>query len=235
MRLLNTTTFTLETFIGIITPPYAILLHTWDKDEVLFEDRWRRKSGAAKVLDSAKKAAKDGFKYIWIDTCCIDKSSSSELSGAINSMYQWYKKSAICYAYLSDMCALNEVAEEKVTLKQSRWFRRGWTELVAPEEVEFFNATWDSIGTRGSLAKAISSNIRIDTSQLEAGPNRPELGSFSVYTKMTSAYQRETTRPEDRAYSLMGLFEVNMPLLYGEGSSKAFERLQGEIIKESND
>ncbi|KAI0411283.1 heterokaryon incompatibility protein-domain-containing protein [Xylaria grammica] len=291
MRLLNTSTHTLETFTGAHPPNYAILSHTWSEDEVLFEDiraalhdesadeseqKWRRKSGARKILDAAKKSSENGFDYIWIDTCCIDKSSSAELSEAINSMYRWYHQSAVCYVYLSDVdssaveppfqdgWSMPMIAERrKVTFKKSRWFRRGWTvrskslnpqfmtrvcqirisilmhrqlqELIAPREVFFFDGGWSYIGSRGSLATTISDITQIDTSLLEDRTKFPTLEIFSIHTRMTWAHGRETTRPEDRAYSMMGIFGVNMPLLYGEGPWKAFMRLQGEIIKESND
>ncbi|KAI0868522.1 heterokaryon incompatibility protein-domain-containing protein [Hypoxylon argillaceum] len=227
MRLLNTTTLTLETFRGTDLPRYAILSHTWGEDEILFEDvqhnsfkQWRKRSGAAKVIDSAKKAGTNGFEYIWIDSCCIDSSSSAELSEAINSMFKWYRDSAVCYAYLSDVHPHDETSLQ---------------ELIAPEEVEFFNSKWESIGTRHSLALAIRDITRIDVSLLKLGAGAYGLTQFSIYTRMTWAHKRKTTRPEDRAYSLMGIFHVNMPLLYGEGEHKAFDRLQGEIIRGSND
>lgn len=241
MRLLNTTTLTLETFRGTDLPRYAILSHTWGEDEILFEDvqhnsfkQWRKRSGAAKVIDSAKKAGTNGFEYIWIDSCCIDSSSSAELSEAINSMFKWYRDSAVCYAYLSDVHPHDETS---VSFRHSRWFGRGWTlqELIAPEEVEFFNSKWESIGTRHSLALAIRDITRIDVSLLKLGAGAYGLTQLSIYTRMTWAHKRKTTRPEDRAYSLMGIFDVNMPLLYGEGEHKAFDRLQGEIIRGSND
>ncbi|KAI8948868.1 HET-domain-containing protein [Xylaria longipes] len=210
MRLLDTTTLKLKTFIGDQKPEYAILSHTWGDDEVLFEDiqnksieRWKVKAGADKVVKSAKIAAKLGIAYIWIDTCCIDKSSSSELSEAINSMFKWYRDSHICYAYLSDVHSEGMENRENgiVPFEYSRWFRRGWTlqELIAPANMQFFDK------------------------------------AYSVHTKMVWASRRTTTRAEDRAYSLMGLFDVNMPLLYGEGGERAFERLQDEIIKRTND
>ncbi|KAI0538716.1 heterokaryon incompatibility protein-domain-containing protein [Xylaria digitata] len=236
MRLLNTATYTLETFMGVKKPPYAILSHTWSEDEVLFEDirdaspeqflqKWRFKPGAAKVVDSANKAPEMEYQYIWIDTCCIDKNSSAELSEAINCMYRWYQESATCYAYLSDILSEADGSVEDGQLQ----------ELIAPDEVIFFNMKWESIGTRQSLASTISAVTKIDISLLEGGLGKPDLDEFSVHTRMTWAYERQTTRPEDRAYSLIGIFDVHMPLLYGEGGDKAFERLQGEIIKRVND
>ncbi|GAW27038.1 putative vegetative incompatibility protein het-e-1 [Rosellinia necatrix] len=148
MRLLNTSTYALEAFLGVKTPRYAILSHTWGEDEVLFEDirdaspaPWVKifspargtKLGVAKVRDAASKAAERGLKYMWVDTCCIDKSSSAELSEAINSMYQWYQRSDVCLAYLSDVPSRGEGAAATLkastleAIKKSRWFRRGWT------------------------------------------------------------------------------------------------------------
>src|SRR5262249_8258217 len=149
MRLLNTTTLKLETFVCKETPNYAILSHTWADDEILFEDVWesgwrhrisvRRKKGFSKVRDSCAQARRDGYGYIWIDTCCIDKSSSSELSEAINSMFKWYRNAKVCYAYLVDVQAADPASFEK-----SRWFTRGWTlqELIAPKRLIFFDGRW---------------------------------------------------------------------------------------------
>ncbi|KAI0140454.1 heterokaryon incompatibility protein-domain-containing protein [Xylariaceae sp. FL1272] len=266
MRLLNTETLCLETYVGRDTPPYAILSHTWESNEILFHDihfqgeypRWKGMPGAAKVLKSAAMAAANGFSHIWIDSCCIDKNSSSELSEAINSMFTWYENSAACYAYLSDIASTSDLIHDgrafdsryksnrHQALEDSRWFTRGWTlqELIAPREVCFFDSYWQFLGTRTSLAKRISAKTLIDIGVLLPrltslvslfDQERCRLDECSVHTKMGWARNRITTRPEDRAYSLMGLFDVNMPLLYGEGSVKAFRRLQDEIIKRTND
>ncbi|XTI86524.1 HET-domain-containing protein [Cenococcum geophilum] len=166
MRLLNTRTVTLETFIGKSVPGYAILSHTWAEEEILFEDMQTanghlptHKKGYAKVRDSCSQAQRDGHKYIWIDTCCIDKSSSAELSEAINSMFNWYRSSSICYAYLIDVQEGNDNS-----FKQSRWFTRGWTlqELIAPTRVEFYDQTWCKLGERKSMASLLSKITGID-------------------------------------------------------------------------
>ncbi|KAI0595586.1 heterokaryon incompatibility protein-domain-containing protein [Biscogniauxia sp. FL1348] len=250
MRLLNTETFHLETFAGEIEPDYAILSHTWGEDEVLFEDiyrkpgselEWRGKGGASKVIGAVQQAIRDEYKYIWIDTCCIDKSSSTELSEAINSMFSWYEDSGVCYAYLSDV-----TGNDEESFKSSRWFTRGWTlqELIAPRKVKFFDSQWEFIGTRSHMAPLLESitQIRPLTSprcnifqrDILDFSSRKFLDNYSVCTRMYWASRRETTRTEDIAYCLMGIFNVNMPLLYGEGT-KAFRRLQEEIIRQSND
>ena len=169
---------------------------------------------------------------MWIDTCCIDKSSSTELSEAINSMFQWYRNAAICYAYLSDVDILEHPTGEMQAFSSSRWFTRGWTlqELLAPAELVFLTANWTEIGTKTSLATAVSKITRIDGKVLREG----NWDGYSVGQKMSWAAGRQTTRLEDEAYCLMGLFGVNMPLLYGEGG-RAFLRLQQEVLRVSED
>src|SRR3569833_1388030 len=155
MKLINVETLLLEDFIGSNVPPYAILSHTWEADEVSFQD-WGQsdtpsKKGYQKILMTCVLARqRTDVKYAWVDTCCIDKSSSSELTEAINSMFGWYKNSAVCFAYLSDL----EPAAEVGDLRQCRWFTRGWTlqELIAPKHVVFFNRTGAGGGGGGGRA-----------------------------------------------------------------------------------
>ncbi|KAI0842623.1 HET-domain-containing protein [Hypoxylon sp. FL0890] len=263
MRLLHVHTRELEEYSGEFTPPYAILSHTWCKHEVTFQDLSKpdHKSyqGYAKIDGCCQQAAKDGLDYVWIDTCCIDKSSSAELSEGINSMFQWYKNSAICYVYLSDVLANDDPFSTPSDFRQSRWFTRGWTlqELLAPMELVFFDTNWDEIQigriTR-SLGPARGDQISSAIQNQEHCLNRLGLltllsditnipkraldtGDFSQFcaaARFAWAADRETTRVEDRAYSLLGLLEVNMPLVYGEGN-KAFIRLQEEVIKSRDD
>lgn len=218
---------------------YAILSHTWGKEEVSFQDiqnlkSARRLEGYRKIQSTCKQALQDGLRYVWIDTCCIDKKSSAELSEAINSMYAYYKMSRVCYVLLSDVYWTDDRTAESITalLGQSRWFKRGWTlqELLAPPMVQFFARQWQTIGTKSSLALTLAEITRIDIYVL--GGKSPR--DYSVAQRMSWASGRETTRPEDRAYSLLGIFDVNIPILYGEGS-KAFLRLQREIMKNSDD
>jgi hypothetical protein len=166
-------------------------------------------------------------------SCCIRKTSSAELSEAINSMYRWYKNSEICYAYLADVPDDDNVHEEDSEFSKSRWYTRGWTlqELLAPIQVDFYSAGWQYLGTKDQMASTIS---RIAGISVTALTNADMIFTYSVAQRMSWASQRETTRLEDTAYCLMGLFDVNMPLLYGEGE-KAFNRLQEEIMKISSD
>ncbi|KAH0547710.1 hypothetical protein FGG08_000199 [Glutinoglossum americanum] len=243
MRLINCTTLRLEEFLGSDIPEYAILSHTWGKEEVSFADfnsdqaAAKSKEGYKKISSVCKRALQDGLQYTWVDTCCIDKSSSAELSEAINSMFQWYKQSDVCYAYLSDVTS----EDFNTTFPQSRWFRRGWTlqELLAPLHVVFFDQDWHDLGTKRDYATWISKITRIDKHALCSietleGGSKTGLGTFCVAKRMSWASDRETTRVEDVAYCLLGIFNVNMPLLYGEGK-KAFIRLQEEIIKSCDD
>jgi hypothetical protein len=181
--------------------------------------------GYAKIERCCAQARRDNWEWAWIDSCCIDKTSSAELSEAINSMYQWYKDAQVCYAYLGDVNAQCDIPGE---LKKSAWFTRGWTlqELLAPEIVVFLDKSWIDIGTKGSLWEHISRITSIDDFRGH------ELACIAQ--KMSWACKRQTSRIEDEAYCLMGLFGVNMPLIYGEGRM-AFRRLQMEIIKDSDD
>ena len=241
MRLLHTSTLELHEFYGDVIPKYAILSHTWGEEEVSFQELQKARSvepsmlnnskGYRKIKDCCKLAASDGWQYVWIDTCCIDKTSSAELSEAINSMYRWYGEAQICYAYLADVDGAG--GNDPLTMKRferSRWFTRGWTlqELLAPDFLVFYDKAWVEIGTRSRLGRRISKITGIKRDHMI----RPLKASAAA--KMSWASDRTTTRIEDIAYSLMGLFEVNMPLLYGEGS-KAFTRLQHEIVKISDD
>ena len=238
MRLINTYTLQLTgPYVGDDKPPYAILSHTWGENELSYQDmvnvsQHRHKSGFRKILSFCARARKDGYRYGWMDTVCIDKTSSAELSEAINSMYRWYSKSAVCYVFLEDL-AWDETLRPPISiLEKCRWFSRGWTlqELIAPELVVFANANWVDIGDKKSLAFSIADITGIDVGTLHGF----SVKRISTACRMSWASHRKTTRPEDLAYCLLGIFGINMPLLYGEGE-KAFIRLQEEILRNSDD
>jgi hypothetical protein len=239
MNLLQAATIKLERFkIGEI-PPYAILSHRWEKDaqdEVTFQDMQKpnvvEKAGYLKIKYSCEEAVRKGLGYVWVDTCCIDKSSCAELSEAINSMFKWYEDAVECFAYLMDV---HDVYNED-EFRSSRWFERGWTlqELLAPPKLTFFSSNWGEIGTRATHYKPISSVTRIEDRYLSEGPGRKDFRQASIAQRMSWAAGRSTERIEDRAYSLLGIFGVNVPLLYGEGCN-AFARLQQEIMRNSDD
>ncbi|OQU99596.1 hypothetical protein CLAIMM_05206 [Cladophialophora immunda] len=238
MRLINTDLLTLEAFMGTGSqiPKYAILSHTWQDEEVTFQDfadrgLRSRKKGFHKIQVTCDLAKKNGIKYAWVDTCCIDKSSSAELTEAINSMFQWYKDAAVCYVWLSDLPS--QQPPDNSLLKNCRWFSRGWTlqELLAPPHVEFYDAGWVLRGTKPGLSSILTQITRIEAGILG---NPEDMYSLSIAQRMSWAATRQTTRVEDMAYCLLGIFNINMPMLYGEGP-RAFVRLQEEIAKGVND
>ena len=212
------------------TVDYAILSHTWGEEEVSYYDFTnqrhlaRQKNGYDKIIACCRQALSDELSYVWIDTCCIDKASSAELTESINSMYRWYEQAQICYTYLGDV--RGQDADE---LSSSRWFTRGWTlqEMIAPTELKFFATDWTEIGRKTELAKILSEITKVPEEILL---HQEALDSVCVSQKMYWASKRQTTRIEDRAYSLIGLFNISLPIIYGEGC-RAFRRLQEEIIR----
>jgi hypothetical protein len=235
MRLLNTSTLQLETFSSSkYAPPYAILSHTRgkDQDEVSFEDlkptvppdQTQKKVGYEKIKMTCQLALDEhDLKYAWIDTCCIDKSSSAELSESINSMFRWYRQAVVCFAFLSDW------EPEDTTFAHCKWFTRGWTlqELVASKTIVFYDKTWTARGDKSTRGAEIA---RVSSIGEDVLTGQTQMSDVPVAVRMSWAANRITTREEDIAYSLMGIFDVNMSMLYGEGD-KAFLRLQEEIIR----
>ncbi|KAI3336604.1 heterokaryon incompatibility protein-domain-containing protein [Xylariaceae sp. AK1471] len=241
MRLINIETNKIEEFVGNDVPKYAILSHTWGAEEVsyqcFFDPNARTTDGYAKIGATCDMALRFGLRYVWVDSCCIDKSSSSEFSEAINSMFRWYEESEVCFAFLVDVPPQKDAIN--ISFKASRWFTRGWTlqELLAPQRLEFFDADWKSLGTRHELSTILSHVTGINESFLVdniASSRHNLLQKASIAERMSWAGKRITTRKEDVAYCLLGIFGVNMPLIYGEGMS-AFLRLQEEIIRHSFD
>ena len=234
MYLVNTHLLELEEYDCELDATYCTLSHRWlpAKQEVSFQDIAQlstcQKEGVTKLRSACRIARSLKFDYIWIDTCCIDKSSSAALSEAINSMWKYYETSQVCLAYLADFV----IGDSERTFEHSSWFTRSWTlqELLAPMEVIFFDANWHEFGTRSSLSSLISCITGI----YEPALHGIDPARYSIAHRMSWAAAREATRTEDLAYSLMGLFNVNMPMIYGEGA-KAFRRLQEEIIKQSDD
>jgi hypothetical protein len=239
MRLVRTDTLKFEEFHGK-PPRYVILSHTWghEDEEVSFMDMCGNKaaskrSGYSKILGLCKLARETDCEYFWIDTCCIGKSSSAELNESINSMFQWYKNAEACYVYLSDVSIDGPQYADQ--WRSSRWFTRGWTlqELLAPLTVRFYDCQWRYCGEKKSsrLRRLIAEITSIDEEVLL---DSELIFPSAVARKMSWAARRQTTRVEDTAYCLLGLFGVNMPLLYGEGR-RAFIRLQEEILRRSAD
>ena len=271
MRLINTKTYEPSEFFDDAIPDYAILSHRWGVQEMSFKEISSSDSplkdtstafsdkhaGIRKVVAFCRLCAQNKLDWCWVDTCCINKDSSAELSEAINSMFKWYAHASICCVYLADVYASDEELSEmksryqrdhnhrtrlvmdwpsslKLKFYASSWFERGWTlqELLAPSVVQFFSCDWRQLGTKFELATELAEITRVEQDDLR---DPRHLSDNSVATKMSWAAKRKTTRGEDLAYCLLGLFNVNMPLLYGEGPMKAFRRLQLEIMSISDD
>jgi hypothetical protein len=271
MRLLKVDSPELELveFFGNRIPEYAILSHTWGDDEVLYGDlhtgNYRHKEGYKKILYTCDQARKDSVRWCWVDTCCIDKTSSAELSEAINSMFNWYNRAYICYAYLADVHKgiSSDIGEVKLPqcdmdrtdvvlirdqydsdprppqtvnkdIPDSRWFERGWTlqELIAPFLLRFYDSSWRYLGDRDEELLHLVCDRTGLTSDILGNPAK--LRYIPVARRMSWVARRQTTRKEDMAYCMLGIFGVNMPLLYGE-EENAFVRLQEEIAKKSDD
>jgi hypothetical protein len=232
--------FELTSFDDENPPPYAILSHTWTGQEVTYDElvagNGTDKSGYAKLRFCGERAAADGLKYFWADTCCINKATSDELSTAINSMFRWYQRAQKCYVYLSDVSVSNEVNSAQAcriswehAFRRSRWFKRGWTlqELLAPASVEFFSREGKRLGSRMSLEEEIREITSIPTDALRGR----KLDEYCFKDRMSWAAGRATTKKEDRVYCLLGIFGVYLPLIYGEGEEYATLRLKEEIRK----
>ena len=239
MRLLHSETLQFREFFERDVPKYAILSHRWGDKEVSFQEMEQNRvsdgPGIEKINGCCRQACQDGLEWVWVDTCCIDKKSSAELTEAINSMFGWYGSAKVCFVYLSDVTSPDKT-ESLRQFERSQWFTRGWTlqELLAPQHSIFFNAMWEPIGTKEDLSSCLAGITNIDTTLLGTDDVERALKGKSVAQRMSWAATRVTTRIEDEAYCLLGIFDINMPLLYGEGV-RAFRRLQLEIIKESND
>ncbi|KAI0742496.1 heterokaryon incompatibility protein-domain-containing protein [Daedaleopsis nitida] len=318
MWLLRTDRAELQFFVSpetVPAPGFAIFSHVWDDEEQSFQrtEALRvqcsttgenpRDLASEKIRKACELAEQHGYKWLWLDTCCIDKTSSAELSEAINSMFYYYSVAAVCYAYLRDVPLSTEdditdlfyirrrarnrsrrfstlskhskhpLDDKRMSrrmsktvtdissvilhgldldvLKHSResskgamsglalafalskWHRRGWTlqELVAPRNVLFLSQAWDILGSKTDFAASLEHITGIPAAVLRT---EEHCGDFSVAQRMSWAANRSTTRLEDEAYCLLGIFGVNMPTLYGEGRN-AFRRLQEEIMKQSAD
>ena len=241
MRLLNTSTYELRD-CGEAVPEYAILSHRWQSPEISFQtlnpaelrDSSRKTPQLDKIRNACAKACKRSppLQWLWIDTCCIDKKNAVEETQSINSMFAWYYRATVCYAYLFDV---DESAPPQQTFPKSVWFTRGWTlqELLAPRNMEFYGCNWKLMGTKQSLADvlALPSVTRIDKRYLTG---QASFKTASVATRMGWMAGRTTSVVEDIAYSMLGILNLNMAVQYGEGA-KAFIRLQRTLMETSTD
>ncbi|KAI0716533.1 hypothetical protein C8Q76DRAFT_410889 [Earliella scabrosa] len=188
---------------------------------------------SSKIRNFCAVARACGYRYGWMDSCCIDKTSSAELSEAINSMYEWYSRAQVCCVYLHDVGSEEDPRTPKSAFRRSEWFSRGWTlqELIAPFRLTFFSKEWQMLCSKAILVQELTEITGVDRDILL---HHKSLDSVSVARRMSWAAERKTTRIEDEAYSLMGIFGIYMPTIYGEGRN-AFIRLQEEIFQRSAD
>ncbi|KAF4827487.1 Vegetative incompatibility protein HET-E-1 [Colletotrichum tropicale] len=237
MRLINVNTRALEEF-HTKPPQYAILSHTWapDGEELLYDHMIKGQTtrdciGKTKLDGCCKQAKDDSLEYVWIDTCCINRANATELGEAINSMFRWYQGSTTCYAYLADVNEGDRNFHD--SFRASRWFQRGWTlqELLAPKDVVFYDRSWQLLGSKNQLAGIVEEVTGIPRPYLLGYVG---LQSASVAQRMSWAAKRTTTREEDIAYCLLGIFNVMIPMIYGE-RNQAFTRLQEQIMKRTPD
>ncbi|KAJ4290293.1 hypothetical protein N0V90_010509 [Kalmusia sp. IMI 367209] len=232
--------YSLTQFNDDTTPSYAILSHTWgaDAEEVTFDDINNDvdndKPGYEKIQFCGEQAARDGLEWFWIDTCCINKSNKAELSQAIKSMFRWYQNATKCYVYLSDVSTVKRKTSGKIVhwesaLRGSRWFTRGWTlqELLAPRSIDFFSRERKFLGSKISLTQQIHEITGIPKAAIRGA----RLSQFTIDERLLWIEHRQTKLAEDRAYSLLGLFNVYIAPLYGEGTEGAFRRLLDEVHK----
>ncbi|KAI4137575.1 MAG: hypothetical protein LQ341_005092 [Variospora aurantia] len=247
MRLLHAERIEFAEFFDTQIPEYLILSHRWGEKEVSYQQMRKNRAetgpGLAKIHAFCTLALQKGYEWVWIDTCCIDKKSSAELSEAINSMFHWYSNAVECVVYLSDVLTNGHHASDKdfdVEFSASAWFTRGWTvqELLAPRQLTLYDADWKEMGGKSALAAKIATITGIGIQYIwmsDTRSRRDIIEEASVATRMSWVSGRQTSRSEDIAYCMLGLFDVNMPLLYGEGAVKAFLRLQSEILSKAED
>jgi len=230
-------------FVGSEIPEYAILSHTWgaDIEEVTYRDlidgTGKNKVGYKKIQFCGEQARRNNLHNFWVDTCCIDKSNNNELAEAINSMFRWYRDAAKCYVFLSDVPRADVDTTDhsqqlpwESAFRRSRWFTRGWTlqELIAPKTVEFYSRDHVLLGDKVSLEQQIYEITGIAIEALRGH----SLQDFSIQERFRWVEKRQTTKAEDLVYCLLGIFNIYLPLIYGEGRTHAMGRLE-RMIKES--
>ncbi|KAG2755751.1 HET-domain-containing protein [Suillus brevipes Sb2] len=217
---------------------YAILSHRWlDSGEPTYEEMKMNPPPAAgpgyeKLKNFCRQARKRKVEFAWSDTCCIDKSSSTELDESIRSMFRWYRNSTICIVHLAKSTTIEDILHDE-------WTARGWTlqELLAPFAIKFFNKDWKPM-TKDENDKRKEATTRIlQILETATGIPHHEIywqftpGPVKVDERMAWAARRKTTRVEDVAYSLMGIFDVSLQIAYGEGGDRAFCRLIEAIMQ----
>ncbi|KAG2091495.1 uncharacterized protein F5147DRAFT_439431 [Suillus discolor] len=222
----------------------VMLSHRWEEKEPQLEDlqdkvvyELEAVGGIVKLQSFCRIAREAHYRWAWMDTCCIDKNNNTELQNSLNSMFIWYRHSALTIVYLSDVPPSSKAG----ALAKSAWNRRGWTvqEFLAPKVILFYQSNWTpylndhSPNHKESTAimQELEDATGIDAQTLTAF--RP--GMTGAREKLRWASTRNTTLPEDVAYSLFGIFDIHLPVIYGETKQKALGRLLQEIVAQSGD
>lgn len=187
-----------------------------------------------KIRSACQVARESGYRLLWIDACCLDRTNRLEMAESVHLTFELAKRANVCYVYLEDVPDEEDPAAEHSRFRGSRWHTRCWTlqELIVPRREEFLTRTWRSLGTKEDLADTLAQITGVLPGVLS--PEVGHLGDVGIATRMSWAARRQATRVEDKAYSLWGIFGVRMSPAYGE-KAVAFLRLQEEILKNTAD
>ncbi|OHE91751.1 HET domain-containing protein [Colletotrichum orchidophilum] len=231
MRLIHTRSYRLLEFDDVSPPPFAVLSHAHSQEHRLQPPSVQLDNF---ILQACLQADVRGLEFLWVGSVCIDKTSSLELQHSISSSFRLLQAAAVCFVYLQDLPPSSDLLEG--TWGRCRYWTRSWTlqELVAPSNVEFFDAAWNYQGAKSSpkLLELLQNITRIDRNILV---NSTAFSKVAIGVRLSWAAGRESTHAEDTAYSLTGITGVNMSIRYGEGSELAFARLVKKIVQESTD
>jgi hypothetical protein len=223
---------------------YVMLSHRWGENEPLLHDiqdkvvyKLKGAGGLTKLQSFCKLVRHLGYHWAWVDTCCIDQSNNVELQKSLNSTFVWYRFSALTVVYLSDVPS----SSKSGALAKSAWNTRGWTvpEFLAPKVIRFYQQDWTLYLDDHSPNHKESMEIMLELEDA-TGIDAHALVAFQpgmrdAREKLQWASSRVTTVPEDIAYSLFGIFGIQLPILYGENAQNALGRLLQEIIARSGD
>ena len=224
---------------------YATFSHTWEGDEPLYHDLLL---GSVHDLAGSPKIMKllmfctivrdAGFRWAWSDTCCINKMDGAALQESLTSMFQWYHDSSLTVVHLKGVLSDSELG----ALVASLWNTRAWTlqEFFASKVIRFYTEDWKPYLPHEDVFNHKDSPVIMEEMALATGVDAKELlslrpGSENVRQKLRLASTRYATKQEDIAYSLFGIFDVSIPVTYGEGQRRALGRLLQEVLTRSGD
>ena len=208
-------------------------MEQWREAQQVPGSIWDDPKLSHKIRKACELARNEGYHHIWIDFCCIDKTNSTELARAIRSMYAWYAGAGICYVHLADVFFTKSLEDSRKAtppdFRKARWFTRAWTlqELIAPRQVHFVSKGWKLLGTKDSLLQRV---VDITSIHRDALLHRKPLNEFSVAQRLSWAVGRKATQPQDRTYSLVGIFNIDIPAGH-DNPELAFQQLQVAIMK----